>query len=210
MSNGFFVVFEGANSVGKSTLLHRVVRTMVPKRPDLPIVETREPTNSPVGKEIRALLQEGVPSKDILDLFLDDRRLHVEQTILPALNAGELVLCDRYKYSTVVYQTLQGYPIEKLVELNQPFPAPDVTFILYLTDSEEVQRRLQREDQKDCFDNIESFWRAQRIYHRIPTLFPKEAFMPLDASLPLEKLVAQVWRTIKGMLETKRKSDLES
>lgn len=208
---GFFVVFEGPDSVGKTTLLNRVARTMVPGRLKWcpPIIETCEPSYSSVGKKIRELLQAGTPSKDLLDLFLEDRKLHVEQEILPALNAGNLVLCDRYKYSTIAYQSLQGHPIEKLIELNQSFPVPDVTFILYLSDPKEVEKRLMREEQNECFDTIEYFWWVQRNYYRIPWLLPHETFVPLDAFLPPEELVVQVWRTIKGMFEAKKASKIE-
>jgi dTMP kinase len=100
------VTFEGGDGTGKTTQLRRLAARLRAAGRD--VVETREPGGSPGAEEIRRLLLEGDPGRwspvTELLLFNAARRDHVERVIAPALEAGHVVLCDRFADSTRVYQ----------------------------------------------------------------------------------------------------------
>ncbi|MDQ6980120.1 MAG: dTMP kinase [Ghiorsea sp.] len=112
MTKGRFITFEGGDGSGKTTQLQLTVTWLKSQGKD--VLQTFEPGDTPLGKEIRRLLLSGeytpVPASELL-LFLADRAQHVEQVIKPALAAGKWVICDRYTDSTLAYQ-LAGRKLE--------------------------------------------------------------------------------------------------
>ena len=112
MNAGRLIAFEGLDGSGKSTQLARLAEHLTESigsgGPD--IVVTKEPTEGPVGKKIRAMAQSGerVPPERELAWFMEDRREHVDTLLEPALAASAIVLCDRYSLSTVAYQGARG------------------------------------------------------------------------------------------------------
>jgi len=99
------ITFEGIDGCGKTTQLRLAVDWL--REMGCAVCATREPGGTPLGGKIRELLLSGeevpVPEAELL-LFLADRAQHVRRTILPALQADQLVLCDRYSDSTRAYQ----------------------------------------------------------------------------------------------------------
>ena len=112
MTKGRFITFEGGDGSGKTTQLQLTVTWL--EKQGIDVLQTFEPGDTPLGKEIRHLLLSGehtpVPASELL-LFLADRAQHVEQVIKPALAAGKWVICDRYTDSTLAYQ-LAGRKLE--------------------------------------------------------------------------------------------------
>ncbi len=108
MSRGLFVSFEGIDGSGKSTQARRLAEHLTGLGHE--VVLTREPGGSPGAEEIRALVLQGDPDRwsatTELLLFTAARRDHLERTILPALEAGQVVICDRFADSTRLYQGL--------------------------------------------------------------------------------------------------------
>lgn len=104
---GFFITLEGGEGSGKSTLLNHLARYLTEK--GYGVVTTREPGGSKLGENIRQWLLNRDSSFHIgceaeLLLFLAARAQHIEELIRPALEAGKIVLCDRFNDSTVAYQ----------------------------------------------------------------------------------------------------------
>lgn len=130
MNRGRLVVFEGVDGSGKSTqlgLLADALRTR-----GTPILVTKEPTDGPWGRRIRAMARSGdrVAREEELRWFLEDRREHVANELVPALAAGRIILCDRYYLSTVAYQGARGFdPAELLADAEAEFPAPDLALV---------------------------------------------------------------------------------
>ncbi|NDG83480.1 MAG: dTMP kinase [Proteobacteria bacterium] len=129
------ITFEGTEGCGKSTLIRNLSR----KLDELGIghIITREPGGSSVAEGIRGLIlnQEMHPMTELF-LYEAARNEHFERTILPALDAGKWVLCDRFTDSTIAYQGFaRGLPlplIEKLNSMATRNRKPDLTFFLDL------------------------------------------------------------------------------
>jgi dTMP kinase len=117
-----FVTFEGGDGTGKSTQIKALERHLAARGRSF--VSTREPGGTPLGELIRqALLVVGkqpIGSPTELFLYLADRAQHVQDVILPALESGKIVLCDRYTDSTLAYQGYgRGIDLKALRELNE-------------------------------------------------------------------------------------------
>ena len=130
MNRGRLIVFEGVDGSGKSTQLRLLAERLAAS--DVAHVVTREPTDGAWGRKIRAMARSGdvVAREEELRWFLEDRREHVAQVLRPGVEAGKLVLSDRYYLSTVAYQGARGFdPQVLLAELEAEFPAPDLALI---------------------------------------------------------------------------------
>lgn len=101
--SGYFITFEGGDGSGKSTHARLVAQRLEKEGHD--VLQTREPGDTPAGKIIREIIIEHTlePRAELL-LFLADRAEHVEKVIRPALEAGKIVICDRFSGSTFAYQ----------------------------------------------------------------------------------------------------------
>jgi dTMP kinase len=134
MGRGALLALEGIDGSGKSTQARLLAKAL--KERGWEVVLTQEPTTGPQGKELRLYL--GGPARNLspeaeLELFLADRRDHVRQVIRPALAAGQIVISDRYYYSSVAYQGALGLDPAYILALNEAFaPRPDLVFILTL------------------------------------------------------------------------------
>lgn len=106
LERGIFITFEGLDGCGKSTQLARLSDTLSAR--GFEVLATREPGGSGIGERIRSILLDsrtaGLTSLAELALMFADRAQHIEEVIQPALNAGKIVLCDRYTDSTEAYQ----------------------------------------------------------------------------------------------------------
>lgn len=135
----FFISFEGGEGAGKTTLMHRLKEKL--EQEGYTVLQTREPGGSFLSEKIRELVlhHEGslqISPKAELLLFLSARAQVVEEVIAPALNAGKIVLCDRFSDSSIAYQ---GYArglgmkeVERLTSFATGKVAPDLTFFLDL------------------------------------------------------------------------------
>ncbi|MBL8835999.1 MAG: dTMP kinase [Alphaproteobacteria bacterium] len=135
---GRFITFEGGEGAGKSTQIQRLAATLVAA--GIPVLVTREPGGSPGAEEIRALLVTGEPGRwqKISETLLHfaARAEHLAHKVLPALDAGTWVLCDRFADSTMAYQgyghQLGRAPVLALNRLVLRRLKPDLTLILDL------------------------------------------------------------------------------
>lgn len=144
-----FVTFEGPEGSGKSTAIKTVATAL-----GRPCITTREPGAGDVGRRIRELLLEGeaIDPRCELFLFLADRAQHIGAIIRPALDLGEIVLCDRHADSTVVYQGYgRGLDLDWLRSLNAYATdglKPDLT-LLFDIDPEIGLARVSEKDRLD-------------------------------------------------------------
>lgn len=128
---GVFIVFEGTDGTGKSTQLSLLADFLRAK--GFPVITTKEPTEGRYGQEIRRLYtrRSSCTPREELQLFLDDRKEHVTTLITPAVEAGKIVLSDRYFLSTVAYQGALGFDVDELIDLNSFAPPPDLALVFH-------------------------------------------------------------------------------
>lgn len=151
MSRGRFVTLEGGEGVGKSTQAKRLAAAL--RERGLEVVETREPGGSPGAEAIRALLLEGTGDRWTIEaealLFAAARSDHVARTILPALERGAWVVCDRFLDSSIAYQGIAGgvgaEAVRRLHEVGSAGLLPDRTLLLAL-DAAEADARARARD----------------------------------------------------------------
>jgi dTMP kinase len=158
VARGLFLSLEGIDGAGKSTQRGMLAEWL--RATGRRVVETREPGGSPGAEEIRRLLVEGEPGRwsamtEIL-LFTAARRDHVERTILPALEAGAVVISDRFADSTRVYQSARGGPRETVDALHALAIGiePDLTLILDADPEAALRRGLARRSGEDRFEGL--------------------------------------------------------
>jgi len=150
---GVLVVLEGIDGAGKSTQLRRLKEAL--ERAGVEVMADREPTDGPHGRRLRASATEGrLGPAEELELFIADRREHVEQVILPALGLGKVVLLDRYYFSNAAYQGSRGLDWEEILRVNEAFaPPPDLLFWLDLPPEASASRIEGRGMEVNAFEH---------------------------------------------------------
>lgn len=181
---GCLVVVEGVDGSGKSTLLRRLEEECVLL--GRVVCRSREPTQGVWGRKVRASAREGRLSlEEELELFIRDRMEHVREVIAPALSRGEVVLLDRYYFSTAAYQGARGADPDRIVEQNEKFaPQPDLVLLLDCEPERALERIRSRGDEPDAFEKLESLCRVREIFLRIQ----KPYIRVLNASESAEKV----------------------
>ncbi len=156
---GRFISFEGIDGSGKSTQARLLAQTLKNQGHD--VVLTREPGGSPGAEEIRALVLQGDPDRwsaetEIL-LFTAARRDHMERTILPALAAGKVVICDRFADSTRMYQGLSRGDLRALVDQLHTLMIgrePDLTVLIDMDPATGLARAKGRGGVEERFEDM--------------------------------------------------------
>lgn len=139
------LALEGVDGSGKTTQVHLLAEAL--RSRGWEVVLTREPTAFATGEKLRRYLAGSTrhlsPNAELV-LFLDDRREHVARVIRPALDAGQIVITDRYYYSSVAYQGALGLDPARILAANEAFaPRPQLAFILTLPPDAAVARLNQ-------------------------------------------------------------------
>ena len=186
--NGKFISFEGIDGCGKSTqakILSDELTTYGKK-----VLLTREPGGSKGAEEIRNLLLTGETDRwsaetEIL-LFTAARRDHLERTILPALEIGSTVICDRFSDSTRVYQGVTRGDLRDVVDqLDKTMipRQPDVTVLVDLDPKIGLARALRRSDNEARFEDfgLEMQIRLREGFLTLANEFPKR-FIVVDGN----------------------------
>ncbi len=159
MKLGHFISFEGIDGSGKSTQAKVLTKTLEDLGHN--VVLTREPGGSIGAEEIRRLVLQGDPDRwsaesEIL-LFTAARRDHLEKTILPALDAGKIVICDRFADSTRMYQGLSRGDLRTLVDELHSLMIPrdpDLTVLIDLDPKLGLSRAKSRNTVEERFEDF--------------------------------------------------------
>ena len=143
-----FIAFEGIDGCGKSTQVKKFIEYLFDIDKHNHIFLTREPYKD---VSIRKILREDSDpysqSEKIAELYIKDRLVHINEVILPNLEKGNIVVTDRYKLSTLAYQTAQGIEMSDLISKHNGFPVPDFVFIIDVS-PETASKRMKKEDNR--------------------------------------------------------------
>ena len=167
LKRGKLIALEGLDGVGKTTQAQLLAHYLA--HLGLPVILTREPTNGFFGQKIRQIIingRQGLTPAAELDLFLADRREHVQQVIQPALADGKTVITDRYYFSSMAYQGALGLDPQEIQRRHRDFaPPPDLVIILELP-LNEISRRLERRGTATSrnFENIDYLAKVAAIF----------------------------------------------
>lgn len=188
---GLLIVFEGTDGTGKSTQHQKLGQYL--KKHNYPVISTREPTEGTFGKKIRQLYTNrgSFSPEEELELFLSDRRQHVDALLKPALNQGKIVLCDRYFLSTAAYQGAIGFDPEAILERNSFAPDPDLALLFEVSPATGSERIVYgRGDIPNDFEQLDTLKKVASIFSSINRPYIKA----VDAAGSIEtvhKLVLQ-------------------
>ncbi|MSR43406.1 MAG: dTMP kinase [Pedosphaera sp.] len=213
--SGLFITFEGTEGAGKSTHIRLLSERL--RKLGRTVRELREPGGTPLGEEIRHLLKHhpagrGMTPEAELLLMNASRAQLVREVIRPALDAGEVVLCDRFFDSTVAYQ---GHGRGLDLKLVEPIIAaavgemiPHLTLFLHVPLAVSESRRLSRQNEQgapaDRFEESERtfFERVERGFKTIAAAEPKRVRI-VDASGKIEAIADAIWVHVEPLLKNR-------
>ncbi len=169
---GRFIVIEGLDGSGQTTQVALLKKFLEGR--GFRVVSTKEPTmDSEAGRRIREILDEKAKIKPIKlqKLFTRDRREHLENLIVPALQEAKTVISDRYCFSTFAFGASEGLDLDELVKMNDEFLLPDLTIILRVSPKVCVERIEKRGEAKTLFEKENKLARVWETYAVIPERF---------------------------------------
>jgi len=189
-ATGKFIVIEGIDGSGKGTQMCRLAEWLYKRNKTYHIVMTREPTAvSEHGELIRRLLatsrEMGQYAREFLRLFVADRADHIRRLIAPALKYTCIVLCDRYKHSTIAFQQTQGVPFEEIIKAHEGLLIPDLTIILDTDPRIALQRNIDDKSRayQEVFEREVYFMEKIRSHYlELPARLPNEKIIIIDAN----------------------------
>jgi len=207
---GLFISFEGGEGVGKSTQIELLKTSLTKKK--FNVLLTREPGGTKEGELIRKFLVSGeINSWDSYSeslLFNALRREHINKIINPSLFKGDIVLCDRFIDSTIVYQGVGGAINETLLlSLHKNFCYdlyPDITFFLSLDPKVGLDRTLSRNNKtENRFENMGLSYH-QKIQDGFKALSDKnnKRFFEINAELSVEKISNQIYDHVISIIKS--------
>lgn len=204
--SGLFISFEGIDGSGKSTQARMLAASL--EKLGHEVVLTREPGGSPGAEEIRRLVLEGDTDRwsaeTELLLFTAARRDHLERTIRPALEAGKVVITDRFADSSRIYQGLGRADLAGLVDQLHALvigQEPDMTVLVDMDPDVGLQRALDRQDGEDRFESFGGDMqnRMRHGFLELAAKFP-DRFCVVDGNRPIESVEADILNIVQERL----------
>ena len=215
LPRGLFITIEGVDGCGKTTQLERLAARLRERGYD--VVTTVEPGGTRIGEQIRRILldagnQEIVPVTELL-LYFASRAQNVAEKIRPALDAGKIVVSDRYTDSTLVYQGIARGLGEEVVRRLHRIACggldPDLTLYLDIDPEAGLARaRSRNRDAKGVAagqtrmdeQSAEFYRRVREGYRELARREPRRVRL-IDASRSIEEVEREVWAVVSAFLE---------
>ena len=205
---GSFITFEGIDGSGKSTQARKLAEHLQAQGRD--VILTREPGGSEGAEEIRTLVLQGEPDRwsaetEIL-LFTAARRDHLERTILPAIEAGKVVICDRFADSTRMYQGLSRGDLRGTVDQLHKLMIgrePDMTILIDMDSDTGLSRALSRQGVEERFETFGADLQAQMRagFLSLAEEF-KERFVVINGARSINEVSVDVCQSVDDHLTT--------
>ncbi|RKO63302.1 dTMP kinase [Caldibacillus debilis] len=209
MKNGRLITFEGPEGAGKTTILKMVAGKL--REMGYPVVETREPGGIPIAEKIREIIlnpeHKEMDAKTEALLYAAARRQHLVEKIMPALDGGAVVLCDRFIDASLAYQGYaRGIGIEAVLMINRfavEQTMPDLTLYFDVepeTGLERIRKNFREEVNRLDMENL-SFHRLVREgYLLLADTYP-DRIRKIDAHRTVEAVYSDALRTVCAYLE---------
>jgi dTMP kinase len=208
---GILITLEGIDGSGKTTVSGILASRLSEALPEVRLVLTAQPTESETGRILRSRLSSIPCECDVslkarrmeeLFLFMADHADHLARTIIPSLNAGAVVISDRYADSTAAYQgvTLRGIvrdPIQWIREVYMPWNIVPDTTILFSIDPTSALKRIRSRENMERFERIEFLKSVDENFRYLAALEPRR-FVFVDASKSADDVADEALTTIIG------------
>lgn len=192
MPNGLFIVLEGIDGSGKSSVAILLRKKLLEH--NYKAVVTREPTFYQAGLVLRKYLStfklyQRDPVYEAL-LFAADRIYHVNSFIKPLVKKGFIVICDRYVYSSIVYQSTDGVPEEWIKSINKYTLTPDLAFFI---DVDPTSALARIKDKASMFED-KSF--LGKVYLKYKDLVKKGVLIPVNGKRSINKITDEIYNMV--------------
>ena len=197
---GKFIVIEGLDGSGKSSQVKLLIYFL--KKVGKKVVVTKEPTiDSESGKKIRQVLRGEIIIDDPLELqnlYVQDRKEHLENKVIPAIKLGDYMVSSRYAFSTFAYGYSDGLSVEKLIDLNKEFLLPDVTIVIDVMPEHCIKRIEERGEAKEYFEQIDRLTKVNEIYKKLPKMF--ENVVMVNGEKPVKEVFKEIEKIVRNIL----------
>jgi dTMP kinase len=200
LKKGVLIVFEGIDGAGKSTQAEILLKKL--DELGYPVVSFREPSGSKWGRKIKrkAKFADSITPQEELELFQKDREENVKNNLVPSLERKDIIILDRYYFSTIAYQGAKGIDPESIRMRNEAFVVrPDLVFILDVA-VEQGLERIEDRGQKDMLFEREDYLVKVRQLFRS---FRGDNIHHIDATLPIEHIAEQIENITLEFLESR-------
>ncbi|EKQ52108.1 MULTISPECIES: dTMP kinase [unclassified Clostridium] len=210
MEKGLFIVFEGGEGSGKTTAIDAIYNWITDN--NFNCIKTREPGGIKISEQIRQVIlskeNNSMDPRTEALLYAAARRQHLVEKVIPALNEGKIVLCDRFIYSSLAYQGYaRGLGIEEVMSINKFAVGeymPDISILFDL----DPKIGLERINNSDCREinrlDLEKldFHERVRVGYNIVYEENKDKIIRIDASKSKENVIEEIKNILKPKIWT--------
>lgn len=206
---GYFITFEGGEGAGKTSILHAIALQLTELGYD--VLATREPGGIEIAEKIRNVILD--PSHTVMDartealLYAAARRQHLVEKVLPALEQGKIVLCDRFIDSSLAYQGYaRGLGMEEVYQMNEfaiQQCMPDITLFFDIQPKKGLERIVankQREQNRLDLEKLQFHESVYEAYQLLLKKFPQRLHV-VNAELSLEQVTEIAYQKVVSFLE---------
>ncbi|MFA4995565.1 MAG: dTMP kinase [Patescibacteria group bacterium] len=200
---GLFIAFEGLDGSGSTTQVDLLAKNL--RGNGLTVSTTKEPTNNLIGGLIRGVLTKEwtIPAEGFQLLYAADRSHHLKHTIIPNLDKGDVVITDRYLFSSIAFGSI-GADIEWLREINKHFILPDITFFIKVPPEVCIDRIGKSRDGFELFEEEKKLEKTLATYELLAK-DESNRFVIIDG----EKEIGDIEKEIYNIVTSKLNIDTE-
>lgn len=196
MNRGIFITMEGPEGAGKTTIIHMLGKAL--QQEGYQVLLTREPGGIPISEQIREVIlnkdNTAMDSRTEALLYAAARRQHLVEKVMPALEKGSIVLCDRFIDSSLAYQGYaRGLDIEEVYNINKfaiGDMMPDATFFFDIKPEEGLRRIQSNGDREINRLDLEALEFHEKVYegYQVTINRWKDRFIIIDADRTIEEV----------------------
>lgn len=208
MKKGLFIVFEGGEGSGKSTMIDMIYNWLLEEGRDC--IKTREPGGIEISEKIREVILDtkntSMDGRTEALLYAAARRQHLVEKVIPALNLGKIVLCDRFLDSSLAYQGYaRGLGIDEVYKINKFAIGDYMPNLSILFDIEpelgleRINKNSNREVNRLDLEKLDFHYKVREGYEIVYEK-NKDRIVKIDASLPIEQVFDNVKSVINGLI----------
>lgn len=195
------IVIEGLDGAGTTTQMKLIAKRL--ENENRKVFITHEPTDNPIGKVVREVLQKKIKTtpEALALLFSSDRDDHLynkEYGLLEKINQGYVIITDRYMYSSIAYQGAEC-DIEYIKAINGRFPHPSHLIFIDTTPESCMERIEKRGCEKELFERLEFLKKVRANYlEQFSSLPPQVNYLKIDGEKTIEEVEEEIWNWLKS------------